>query len=119
VVLHRHYDSNRVARGALDLSARGGAGRNTGRRWRPAREGSRRFFLKNSAANLAGAELQELVRAAVEGNGGRITISQNQTPKEEGRYRQIGINVSSSRQHRTCEDPVRARDAAAVSSWRT
>jgi hypothetical protein len=33
------------------------------------------------------------VRAAVEGNGGRITISQNQTPKEEGRYRQIGINV--------------------------
>ena len=33
------------------------------------------------------------MRAAVEGNGGRITISQNQTPKEEGRYRQIGINV--------------------------
>ena len=54
---------------------------------------ARRFFLKNSAANLAGAELQELVRAAVEGNGGRITTSQNQAPKDDGRYRQIGLNV--------------------------
>jgi general secretion pathway protein M len=54
---------------------------------------ARRFFLKNTAANLAGAELQEIVRAAVEGNGGRITISQNQAPKDDGRYRQIGLNV--------------------------
>jgi len=54
---------------------------------------ARRFFLKNAAVNLAGAELQEIVRAAVEGNGGRITISQNQAPKEDGRYRQIGLNV--------------------------
>jgi len=54
---------------------------------------ARRFFLKNSAANLAGAELQEIVRGAVEGNGGRITTSQNQAPKDEGRYRQIGLNV--------------------------
>jgi len=54
---------------------------------------ARRFFLKNAAANLAGAELQELVRAAVEGNGGRITTSQNQAPKDDGRYRLIGLNV--------------------------
>jgi hypothetical protein len=54
---------------------------------------SRRFFLKNTAANLAGAELQEFVRTAVEGNGGRITISQNQAPRDDGRYRQIGLNV--------------------------
>jgi general secretion pathway protein M len=54
---------------------------------------ARRFFLKNIAANLAGAELQELVRAAVEGNGGRITTSQNQAPKDDGRYRLIGLNV--------------------------
>jgi hypothetical protein len=53
----------------------------------------RRFFLKNTAPNLAGAELQELVRAAIEGNGGRITTSQNQAPKDEGRFRQIGVNV--------------------------
>jgi hypothetical protein len=54
---------------------------------------ARRFFLKNTAPNLAGAELQELVRGAIEGNGGRITTSQNQPPKGEGRFRQIGVNV--------------------------
>ena len=54
---------------------------------------TRRFFLKNTAPNLAGAELQELARGAIEGNGGRITTSQNQAPKDEGRFRQIGVNV--------------------------
>ena len=53
----------------------------------------RRFFLKNTAPNLAGAELQEIVRSAIEGNGGRITTSQNQAPKDDGRFRQIGVNV--------------------------
>ena len=96
VVLHRHYNNaitsltdrldtyRRVAaqapeyRKALDVMRE---------------KDAKRFFLKNTAANLAGAELQELVRAAVEGNGGRITISQNQAAKEDGRYRQIGLNV--------------------------
>ena len=54
---------------------------------------SRRFFLKNTAPNLAGAELQELVRTAIEGNGGRITTSQNQTPRDDGRFRQITVSV--------------------------
>jgi general secretion pathway protein M len=54
---------------------------------------TRRFFLKNTAPNLAGAELQELVRAAIEGNGGRITTSQNQAPRDEGRFRQITVSV--------------------------
>jgi len=53
----------------------------------------RRFFLKNTAPNLAGAELQELVRAAIESNGGRITTSQNQGPKDDGRFRQITVTV--------------------------
>jgi len=53
----------------------------------------RGFFLKNRAPNLAGAELQELVRAAIEGNGGRITTSQNPAPKDEGRFKQIIVNV--------------------------
>jgi general secretion pathway protein M len=53
----------------------------------------RRFFLKNTAANLAGAELQEIVRAAIEGNGGRITTSQNPAPKGEGRFKQIIVNM--------------------------
>jgi hypothetical protein len=53
----------------------------------------RRFFLKNTAANLAGAELQDLVRAAVENNGGRITTVQITTPRDDGRFRQIGVNL--------------------------
>ena len=54
---------------------------------------ARRFFLKNTAANLASAELQELVKAAVESNGGRITTSQNTSAREDGRFRQISVNV--------------------------
>jgi hypothetical protein len=53
----------------------------------------RTFFLKNTAPNLAGAELQELVRGAIEGNGGRITTSQNPAPKEDGRFKQITVNT--------------------------
>jgi hypothetical protein len=53
----------------------------------------RRFYLRNTAANLAGAELQDLVRAAVENNGGRITTIQIATPRDDGRFRQIGVNL--------------------------
>ncbi len=53
----------------------------------------RRFFLKNTASNLAGAELQDLVRAAVENNGGRITTIQITAPRDDGRFRQIGLNL--------------------------
>jgi general secretion pathway protein M len=53
----------------------------------------RRFFLRNTASNLAGAELQDLVRAAIENNGGRITTIQIAQPREEARFRQIGVSV--------------------------
>ena len=96
VLVHRHYDEaiadftdklhryQRVAaqgpeyRSALDALRQRDA---------------KRFLLKNTAPNLAGAELQETVRAAIEGNGGRITTSQNQPVKDEGRFKQIGVNV--------------------------
>lgn len=54
---------------------------------------ARRFFLKNTAPNLAGAELQDIVRGEIENNGGRITTVQIIAPKEDGRFRQIGVNV--------------------------
>ena len=53
----------------------------------------RRFFLQNSAPNLAGAELQELVKAAIEGNGGRINTSQNPQPRDDGPTKQIIVSV--------------------------
>jgi hypothetical protein len=57
-----------------------------------ARDG-RRFFLQNTAANLAGAELQELVKGAIESNGGRITTSQNPPPRDDAGMKQIVANV--------------------------
>jgi general secretion pathway protein M len=96
VLLHRHYDMaiadlsdrlqryQRIAAQAPELRVALDAMQQ--------RDG-RRFFLRNTATNLAGAELQELVKAAIENNAGRITTSQNTTPREDGRFRQIGVNV--------------------------
>ena len=96
VLLHRHYDKaidalqdrieiyRRVAAQSPELKRALDALRT--------RDG-RRFFLHSTAPNLAGAELQDLVRGAIENNGGRITTIQIAPPREEGRFRQIGGSV--------------------------
>lgn len=95
-LLHKHYDdkiaefSDRIER-YRRIAAQAPEYRKALDTMR-AKDG-RRFFLKNTAPNLAGAELQEQVRAAIESNGGRITTSQNQGPKDEGRFRQITVSV--------------------------
>lgn len=96
LLLHRHYDEaietandrltryRRVAAQSPELS----------KALELVRErNGRRFFLKNTAANLASAELSEMVKAAVESNGGRITTSQNVQPKDDEAFKQIGANV--------------------------
>ena len=95
-LLHRHYD-NAIA-STSDLLRRYQRVAAQAPQFRAAldamqRRDGRRFFLRNTATNLAGAELQELVKAAIEGNGGRITTSQNTSPREDGRFREIGVNV--------------------------
>ena len=74
VLFHRHYDVaieetanrlelyRRVAAQAPELRAALEVMK---------QKDGRRFFLKNTAPNLAGAELSDLVRAAVENNNGR------------------------------------------------
>ena len=96
LLLHRHYDAaietlqdrlatyRRVAAEAPEYSK-------ALDRLRAAN--GRRFYLTNTAPNLASAELQDLVRAAIENNGGRITTVQTTQPRDDGRFRQIGINV--------------------------
>lgn len=96
LLLHRHYDDaieswtsrletyRRVAAQAPELRLALDAMR--------AKDG-RRFFLRNTAPNLAGAELQELVKSAIEGGGGRITTSQSPAPREDGGFRQIVASV--------------------------
>jgi general secretion pathway protein M len=56
------------------------------------REGNR-FFLRNTAANLAGAELTDLVRPLIETNGARLTSIQPTTVKEEAGFRLYSINI--------------------------
>jgi hypothetical protein len=96
VLLHRHYDTaiaelsdnlvryRRVAAQAPELR--------TGLEAVRAKDG-RRFYLQNTAINLAAAELQESVKAAIENNGGRITTSQSMPARDDGRFRQVGANV--------------------------
>jgi general secretion pathway protein M len=96
VMLHKHYSD--AIESLTDLLARYQRVAAQAPEYRAALEAmreknARSFFLKNKAPNLAGAELQELVRGAIEGNGGRITTSQNQAPKDEGRFKQITVNV--------------------------
>lgn len=57
-----------------------------------ARESSR-FFLKNSAPNLGGSELTDLVRPMLETNGSRLTSIQPVTVKDEGGFRVYSLNV--------------------------
>ena len=96
LMLHRHYDAaidestdrltrfRRIAAQAPELNKALEAVRE---------RNGRRFFLRNTAPNLASAELSELVKAAIESNGGRITTSQNVQPKDEERMKQVGANV--------------------------
>ena len=96
VLLHRHYDGaiadttdrleryRRVAAQAPELR----------RALEVIKEkDGRRFYLKNTAPNLASAELSDLVRGAIENNGGRITTTQNPGSREEGAFRQLTVNV--------------------------
>jgi len=96
LLLHKHYDDTIAA--VTDRLERYRRVAAQAPEYRKALEAmrekdGRRFFLKNTAPNLAGAELQEQVRAAIEGNGGRITTSQNQGPRDDGRFRQIVVTV--------------------------
>ena len=96
VYLHRHYDLG-IAESAdrLERYRRVAAQAPELKRALDAMKerDAKRFFLKNTAPNLASAELQEIVKGAIEGNGGRITTSQNTTAREDGRFRQIAVNV--------------------------
>jgi len=96
LMLHKHYDDaietwstrlstyRRVAAQAPALRSALDAMRT---------KDARRFYLKNTAPNLAGAELQELVKSTIEQAGGRITTSQSPAPREDGSFRQIVANV--------------------------
>ncbi len=53
----------------------------------------RRSFLRPGAPALSAAEAQEALRSIIEGNGGRLITMNAPTTKDEGRYRQVTVNV--------------------------
>jgi len=58
--------------------------------------GSRKFFLKATAASLAAAEVQEQVRRIIESSGARVTSVQVAQPKEDAGFRQFGVSAQFS-----------------------
>jgi general secretion pathway protein M len=53
----------------------------------------RKGFLRSGAPALSAAEAQEALRTIIEANGGRLVTMQAPVSKEEGRYRQLMVNV--------------------------
>jgi general secretion pathway protein M len=53
----------------------------------------RKNFLRGGTASLAAAEAQEAIRGIVERSGGKLITMQPPSTKDEGRYRQITVNV--------------------------
>jgi general secretion pathway protein M len=95
-LLHRHYD-NALADNAdkLDRYSRiAGTRPEIARQLEAMRNKEpRKFFLRSGAPALSAAEAQEAIRTEVEANGGRLITMQAPTSREEGRYRQISVNV--------------------------
>jgi hypothetical protein len=96
LLLHRHYDrAIESLQDRIEVYRRAAALTPELKRALDAvrAKNGRRFFLQNTAPNLASAELQDLVRAAIENNNGRITTIQTAQPREDGKFKQVGINV--------------------------
>ena len=53
----------------------------------------RKGFLRSGAPALSAAEAQEALRTIIEANGGRLITMQAPVAKEDGRYRQLTVNV--------------------------
>ena len=95
-LLHRHYDGALTeSAGRLERYNRIAATRPEVAKQLEAMRGkdTRKFFLRSGAAALSAAEAQEVLRALVEGSGGRLITVQAPVSKDEGRYRQITVNM--------------------------
>ena len=95
-LLHRHYDAALSdATDRLDRYGRIAASRPAIAQQLDAMRAkeTRKFFLRSGAAALSAAEAQEAVRSIVETSGGRLITMQAPVSKEDGRYRQLSVNV--------------------------
>ena len=95
VLLHRHYDDG-IARMSRQISTQSAFNASRPRLMEKLellkKRDVKKMFLKGSSPALALAELQEIVRAAIDTNGGRVMNSssvQGNGPREDGLYRQV------------------------------
>jgi general secretion pathway protein M len=56
----------------------------------------RKGFLRGGAPALSAAEAQEALRTIIEANGGKLITMQAPVARDEGRYRQLTVNVQLS-----------------------
>jgi general secretion pathway protein M len=54
------------------------------------------LYLKNPSPTIAASELQDIARSAIEAAGARLITVQIPPHRDEGRYRQVTINVNIS-----------------------
>ena len=95
VLYHRYDEAQSAAQERIDRYRRVSSQRVDHQRaldMLKARE-SARFFLKNSASNLGGSELTDLVRPVLEANGSRLTSIQPPTVKDEAGFRVYSLSV--------------------------
>jgi hypothetical protein len=95
-LLHRHYDAalaesfdkldryRRIAATRPDVARQLDA---------MASRDPRKFFLRSGAAALSAAEATESIRSLVDASGGRLITTGQPASRDDGRYRQITINV--------------------------
>ena len=107
VLYHRYDEAQTAAQDRIDRYHRVSSQRAEHQRaldLLKARE-SARFFLKNSAPNLGGSELTDLVRPMLEANGSRLTSIQPPTVKDDSGFRvyslSVGFNATPSALQKT------------------
>ncbi|MDD5402907.1 MAG: type II secretion system protein GspM [Sulfuricella sp.] len=99
MAVHRHYDAaieqlvDRMARYRRIIAMTPGL--KAGLERVKARNG-RKFYLKNAAPALAAAEIQEIAKTIIEAQSGKLTSIQIIPHKDDGGYRQVGVNLQFS-----------------------
>jgi hypothetical protein len=96
---HRHYDnaiaeySDRLVRYQRIASTRPMVGRQLEAM---RAKDARRFFLRSGTTAISAAEAAEALRGIIDQNGGKLITMQAPTSRDDGRYRQVSVNVQMS-----------------------
>ena len=98
-LLNRHYDAAlEDLGGKLDRYRRIAASRGAATQQLEAIRAlePRKGYLRSGAPALSAAEAQEALRTIIEANGGKLITMQAPVSKDDGRYRQLTVNVQLS-----------------------